>query len=90
MLLNIFRLCHLLSFTLVVISFSVFAANSQSIKQLNSSNGTFSAVQFGQAGDVPIAGDYDGDNKNDLIVFRNGIWFILQTSNNQFRAEHFG
>jgi len=38
---------------------------------LNSSNGTFRADQFGSDADDPdIVGDYDGDGKGDLAVFR--------------------
>jgi hypothetical protein len=38
---------------------------------LNSSNGTFRADQFGSNNDdVDITGDYDGDGKADLAVFR--------------------
>jgi hypothetical protein len=39
---------------------------------LLSSNNTFQSVQFGRTGDDPtIVGDYDGDNKADVAVFRN-------------------
>jgi len=37
------------------------------------------AVQWGLPGDVPVTGDFDGDGKNDLAVFRpqTGQWFIM-------------
>jgi hypothetical protein len=39
-------------------------------------------MAWGNAGDVPEPGDYDGDGKTDLAVFRpsTGVWYILQSS----------
>jgi uncharacterized delta-60 repeat protein len=36
--------------------------------------------------------DFDGDGRTDLSVFRpsEGNWYIRNSSNNAFRAEHFG
>ncbi len=39
---------------------------------LQSSDSSFRAVQFGQAGDRPVAGDWDGDGKDDVGVYRDG------------------
>lgn len=52
----------------------------------------FTSVQFGQAADVPVARDYDGDSKADVAVFRpaTGNWYVLQSSDNQFRVFQFG
>jgi len=57
---------------------------------LQSKNG-FSAVQFGANGDLPVTGDFDGDNKSDIAVFRppNGGWYLLQTTNG-FNGIAFG
>jgi len=38
----------------------------------NSADNTFRAVQFGATGDVPVSGDWDGDGKGDLAVYREG------------------
>jgi hypothetical protein len=37
-----------------------------------SSDNSFVPVQFGTTGDVPVAGDWDGDGKGDLAVYRDG------------------
>ena len=50
-------------------------------------------VQFGQAGDVTVPADFDGDGKSDIAVWRSGsfaYFYILNSSNNAFRAEQFG
>ncbi|MDQ3747876.1 MAG: FG-GAP-like repeat-containing protein, partial [Acidobacteriota bacterium] len=39
---------------------------------LNSSDNSFRPVQFGATDDVPMAGDWDGDGKADLAVYRSG------------------
>ena len=38
------------------------------------------AVQFGLPGDDPIVADFDGDGREDLSVFRDGWWFIKNSS----------
>jgi len=50
-------------------------------------------VQFGQPGDVTVPADYDGDGKSDIAVWRGAAFanfYILNSSNNTFRAEQFG
>ncbi|MCY7345368.1 MAG: VCBS repeat-containing protein, partial [Pyrinomonadaceae bacterium] len=59
---------------------------------LNNPNGTITFVPWGTVGDKAARGDFDGDGKADAAIFRpsNGVWFILQSSNNQGRAQQFG
>jgi uncharacterized delta-60 repeat protein len=58
------------------------------------SSGGWTGLHFGQNGDQPVTGDYDKDGKSDVAVIRreNGqiIWYILQSSNNQFIGLQFG
>ncbi|MEZ5305889.1 MAG: hypothetical protein R2684_01965 [Pyrinomonadaceae bacterium] len=62
--------------------------------RLNSSDSTFTAVQFGISGDEPVARDYDGDGKTDQAVVRrtdgNMIWYVLKSSDFGFIAAQFG
>ncbi len=72
---------------------SVFRPSNGVWYRLNSQNNSFSAVQFGQAGDRLAPADYDGDGKTDIAVFREGAFgyfYILNSSNNTFRFEQFG
>ena len=71
---------------------SVFRPSNGFWYFLNSSNNSFSTVQFGTNGDKPAPGDYDGDGKTDVAVYRpsTGTWYVLNSSNNVFRAISFG
>ncbi|HZS08469.1 MAG TPA: SBBP repeat-containing protein [Blastocatellia bacterium] len=40
-------------------------------------------VFFGQAGDLPVAGDWDGDGIDTVGVFRNGTFLLTNSPNNQ-------
>jgi uncharacterized delta-60 repeat protein len=50
------------------------------------------SIQWGMIGDKPVYGDFDGDAKDDIAVFRpsNGVWYIRNSSNGQFTFMQFG
>ena len=59
---------------------------------LLSATNTLHAVQFGNAslGDTLAAGDFDGDGKNDIAVFRRGLWIYIESSTGAVRYFNFG
>ncbi len=61
---------------------------------VRSSDNILQQVQWGNElyGDIPAYGNYDSDGKMDMAVFRpsDGIWYILQSSDNQPRYDYWG
>lgn len=57
---------------------------------LSRSTAGFIGIQFGQAGDRPVAADYDGDGMADPAVYRDGVWYRLFSATNTFDARSFG
>ena len=75
---------------------AVWRTNNGNWYYLKSSNGSFGAIPFGTAGDLPTPGDYDGDGKIDFAVWRPNInannagVFYVQRSTTGFSAFGWG
>lgn len=59
---------------------------------LNNPTAGTTYIPFGTTGDRAERGDFDGDGKTDLAVFRpsNATWYIAQSSNGVVRYENWG
>lgn len=63
---------------------------SDGVWHLLRSTAGYGAVQFGLSADVPVPADFDGDGKTDIAVFREGVWYILRSSDGSFTVALFG
>ncbi|MBT5123247.1 MAG: fibrinogen-binding protein, partial [Planctomycetaceae bacterium] len=43
-------------------------------------------VEFGQAGDIPVVGDFNGDGVDQIGVFRDGKWHL--DTNGDLQQDH--
>ncbi|MEP6705127.1 MAG: VCBS repeat-containing protein, partial [Acidobacteriota bacterium] len=63
---------------------------SDSVWYIDRSRLGFAAVRFGIATDKPVPGDFDGDGKTDIAIFRDGVWYILRSSDGGVTISLFG
>lgn len=54
--------------------------------------GVTQQTAWGQSGDQPVQGDFDGDGKTDFCVFRPGdtTWYIVKSSDGSYQYQVFG
>jgi hypothetical protein len=52
--------------------------------------GTKVNFSFGLPGDVPVAGDYDGNGQSDIAIFRDGLWRVLLSDSFEQRTVGLG
>lgn len=73
--------------------FSTARYNSEALwRIIPSTTGILQETRWGSStlGDFFAAGDYDGDGKFDIGIFRAGVWHIIESSTGNFRYEYWG
>ncbi len=58
----------------------------------NPSNEFLIDTEWGESADKRVSADYDGDRKSDVAVFRprDGVWYIIKSSDNTVTTVRFG
>ena len=61
---------------------AVFRASEGKWSIANSGSPTYPVHSFGASADIPTPGDYDGDGKADIAIFRpaDGNWWLSSTT----------
>jgi len=54
----------------------------------NSASAIIFTVNFGASGDIPVAGDWDGDGVDTVGVFKNGTFLLRLHDNNSTAANN--
>lgn len=73
--------------------FSTARYNAEALwRIIPSTTGILQETRWGSSalGDFFAAGDYDGDGKFDIAIFRAGVWHIIESSTGNFRYEYWG
>ncbi|MFO1022249.1 MAG: hypothetical protein U0903_16385 [Planctomycetales bacterium] len=55
-----------------------------------SAAGTDTSFAFGNAGDIPITGDWNADGFDDIGVVRNGVWYLDANGNQKWDGTALG
>lgn len=73
--------------------FSTARYNAEALwRIIPSTTGILQETRWGSStlGDFFAAGDYDGDGKFDIGIFRAGVWHIIESSTGNYRYEYWG
>jgi hypothetical protein len=53
-------------------------------------SGGFEGLNWGLSSDTTVPGDYDGEGKWDIAIFRNGVFHVINSSNGIYQSVSFG
>jgi hypothetical protein len=65
--------------------------NAKSISPENNGAQSYT-IHWGMNGDIPLAGDFDNDKIDELVIFRpsEGNWYIYNLAKNTYQISHWG